>query len=280
MKARSLTDRADELIYEWDVIQERSLETESSLMVFGTRGDQAVVLKVLRESGDVWRCGEVLEAFEGRGVVRCYERVDGAVLVERLIPGNSLAELALGGDDDKATEILAEVIQRMAHPRESVESLRTVANWGEAFDRYLESDDQQVSRSLVEQAGQMYTELCGSQKLTKVLHGDLHHYNILCDTERGWLAIDPKGVVGEIEYELGASLRNPYERPELFASVKTVARRLKRFEADLKVDSNRALRWAFAQSVLSAIWSVEDGWAVGDSNPALMLANTIRSMLD
>jgi hypothetical protein len=33
-----------------------------------------------------------------------------------------------------------------------------------------------------------------------------------------WIAVDPKGVIGEIEYEIGASLRNPYENPEIFAS--------------------------------------------------------------
>ena len=42
-----------------------------------------------------------------------------------------------------------------------------------------------------------------------LLHGDLQHYNVLLDKDRGWVAIDPKGVVGELEYEVGALLRNP-----------------------------------------------------------------------
>jgi streptomycin 6-kinase len=43
----------------------------------------------------------------------------------------------------------------------------------------------------------------------RLLHGDLQHYNVLLDRKRGWLAIDPKGVVAEGEFELGAALRNP-----------------------------------------------------------------------
>lgn len=52
---------------------------------------------------------------------------------------------------------------------------------------------------------------------------DLQHYNVLFDDARGWLAIDPKGVVGEVEYEIGAILRNPIERPDLFAAPEIVS---------------------------------------------------------
>ena len=59
-----------------------------------------------------------------------------------------------------------------------------------------------------------------------LLHGDLQHYNVLFDNERGWVAIDPKGVVGEWEYEVGPLLRNPVEQPELFANPAIINRRL------------------------------------------------------
>lgn len=100
------------------------------------------------------------------------------------------------------------------------------------------------------------------------------------DHHRGWLAIDPKGVVGEVEYEIGASLRNPYENPELFTSPQIVERRIKCYEAKLELDPERLLGWGFAQAVLSAIWSVEDGFAVDASSPSIMLAKAIRPMLE
>jgi streptomycin 6-kinase len=278
MSVRQLRERVEERIRQWSVVAQHIVETQNSCLVFGRRGNQPVVLKVIRQPGDEWRCGEVLESFDGKGMVRVYEYSEGAVLLERLNPGTSLTGLALSGRDEEATEILAEVIQRMSHPRESLEAFVTVQDWGKGFHRYLASGDHQIPNSLVEQAQHLYGELCASQQGARLLHGDLQHHNVLFDDERGWVAIDPKGVVGEIEYEIGASLRNPSEAPELFASPETVERRLRRYAARLKLDPDRALRWGFAQAVLSAIWSVEDGFAVDANTPSIELAKAILSL--
>jgi streptomycin 6-kinase len=156
----------------------------------------------------------------------------------------------------------------------------TVEDWAKGFERYSASGDDQIPKSLVDKGHQVYLELCGSQSSPRLLHGDLHHYNVLYDSDRGWLAIDPKGVVGEIEYEIGALLRNPYEKPELFNQPSTVERRLKRLASRLSLDFRRALAWGFAQAVLSAIWGVEDGFAVDALNPGIVLAEAIRPMLE
>jgi streptomycin 6-kinase len=155
----------------------------------------------------------------------------------------------------------------------------TVEDWGMGFQRYLASGDRQLPKSLVEQGQNLYVNLCASQQARRLLHGDLHHYNILYDSQRGWTAIDPKGVVGEIEYEIGASLRNPYEEPELFTPPAKIEARLNLFEERLKIDFKRALAWGFAQAVLSAIWAIEDGFAVDHRNPSIRLANAMQPML-
>lgn len=283
MDVRPVLERFDERIADWNISVHDTLETRSSLLAFGTRGNLPVVLKVILKPGDEWRCGEVLRAFNGSGVVRAYDYVEGAVLLERLSPGTSLASLALNGRDDDATEILADVIHRMSGSTESLggslNQFVTVQDWGAGFKNYLESGDNQIQNSLVERARLLYAKLCASQGAIRLLHGDLHHYNILFDEDRGWVAIDPKGVVGEIEYEIGASLRNPFENPEMFASPEIVERRLRIYEAKLKLDSDRALAWGFAGAVLSAIWSVEDGFAVDSGNPVIKLADIILPLL-
>lgn len=279
MRVKQLGERVEERIRDWGVVAQDVLETHSSYVVFGRRGDRPVVLKVIRQPGDEWRCGEVLDAFGGGGMVRAYEYVGGAVLLERLNPGTPLAVMALGGRDEEATRILADVIRRMSPPTVSTEAFTTVHEWGKGFARYLDSGDKQIPADLAEHGQHVYLGLCASQRGTRLLHGDLHHYNVLFDADRGWLAIDPKGVVGEVEYEIGAALRNPYERPEMFASPGAVERRMLRYAAELKIDPARALAWGFAQAVLSAIWGVEDGFAVEAQNPSIMLAHAIRPML-
>jgi streptomycin 6-kinase len=275
-----LRERVEERIRDWRIVAQDTLETPGSFIVYGTRGNQPVVLKVMRQPGDEWRCGEVLDAFNGMGMVKVYEYVEGAVLLERLHPGTSLAAIALDGRDEEATETLTEVIRRMSQSNGPFRQFATVEDWGKGFQRYLASGDHRVPKSLVEQGQNLYVNLCASQQARRLLHGDLQHYNILFDSQRGWTAIDPKGVVGEVEYEIGAGLRNPYEEPALFASPEKIEVRLKHFENRLKIDFKRALQWGFAQAVLSAIWTIEDGFELDPRNPSIRLANAMRPMLE
>src|SRR5678815_3525571 len=107
-------NRAAQWIQAWNIVADETRETQDSVLTFGTCDGQAVVLKVIKRLGDEWRCGEVLEAFGGRGVVRTMKFVEGAVLMERLQPGTSVADLSLQGRDEEATEIIAGVIRDMS----------------------------------------------------------------------------------------------------------------------------------------------------------------------
>src|SRR5204863_7654883 len=162
---------------------------------------------------------------------------------------------------------------------ESLKAFKTVQDWGKGFERYIATGDDQIPLELVEAGHHVFSHLCASQRRPRLLHGDLQHYNVLSDSSRGWVAIDPKGSVGELEYEIGAVLRNPVERPEFFLASATIERRLKQFSNKLNLDFERMLAWSFAQAVLSAIWEIEDGFAVDETNCSLRLAKAIRPML-
>lgn len=267
----------DGLAREWRVELDESFDTPSSVITYGRRDGRRVVLKVVKRPNDEWRAGEILAAFGGRGVVRVLEHVGGAMLLERLDPGTALVDLVRGGRDDEATGLLADVIAAMS-PGTAPASSPSVNDWARAFARYRTTGDTRIPRALVEKAEGTYLELCASQRSPRLLHGDLQHYNVLFDDDRGWVAIDPKGVVGEIEYEVGAAMRNPCELPELITDRRTIARRIDRICSALQLDARRVLAWSFAQAVLSAIWSVEDGEPIGDDNVALRLATVLESM--
>ena len=271
-------DRLQQLARDWHLSIQRSFETETSVISFVTRYDQSLVLKVVKQRNDEWRAGEVLSAFAANGVPRVFEHTGGAMLLERLQPGNSLADLSLAGGDEEATEILAGVIGKMS-PLATPDGCPKVEDWGKGFERYLATVDGRIPRPLVESAHRFFSDLCVSQQKTRLLHGDLHHYNVLFDSQRGWLAIDPKGVIGEVEYEIGAILRNPFERPDLFLSRSTIERRIEQLTAGLNLNRERVVGWAFAQAVLSAIWQIEDGFEIDKSNTSLKLANAISRIL-
>jgi streptomycin 6-kinase len=262
---------------EWNVAIVEIRETEGSLLGFGLSNGSPVVLKISSVS-DEMNSGTVLEAFQGEGTVRVHKSDHGAVLLERLDPATELVELVRSGRDDEATRILADTIGLMAN-HEPPPGCPTVFDWSRGFDRYIsEHSGGPISLQLVQEAGNVYRNLAASQRQTMLLHGDLHHYNVLFDSKRGWIAIDPKGVVGELEFELGAIIRNPVELPDFYISRAIVERRLKQLTDALRLDYDRALRWSFAQAVLSAIWGLEDGLTVTSDHPSLRLAEVIRHM--
>ena len=261
----------------WNVDVRAVVHAPLSLVAYGMRGDTPVVLKVLTEPGDEWWSGEVAGAFEGRGMTRVYEHAGGALLLERLRPGQPLTRVAIGESDAEATRILASLVAAMSPgppPRHSP----SVETWVEGFDRHVVSGDRRIESALVAEARDTFVELAESQRDVRLLHGDLQHSNVLLDADRGWLAIDPKGVIGEVEYELGAMLRNPAERPNLFTDRATIERRVDQLAAELRLDRRRIVRWAFAQAVLSAIWEIEDGGSSGSDDPVVVLARVLRAM--
>jgi streptomycin 6-kinase len=266
----------EERVLAWRMSVEEVRETASSRVAFGHRDRQPVVMKVVRHGGDEWFAGQALAAFGGRGVVRMLEHGEGAVLLERLLPGTSLVDEDL--DDEEATTILAGVIGRMC-PGPPPSTAPTIESWGHGFERYPAIGTPAIPKSLVEAAQRTYLDLCASQATPQLLHGDLHHHNVLLDSHQGWLAIDPKGVVGEPAFEVGAALRNPLERPELFAAPAIIRKRVDCFTRILGLDPARMLAWAFAQAVLAAIWELEDVGVLSAGTGWIAFAEAVRPLL-
>jgi streptomycin 6-kinase len=230
----------------------------------------AVVLKIGFPRLELHREIEALRFYDGQGMVRLLraEPEQGIMLLERLQPGTPLIPLALR-DDAAATRRAAQVMQQLRHPAPADHSFPTVANWGRGFARLRAEFNGRTGpfpAKLVDTAEQLFTELLASAAAPVLLHGDLHHDNILQagnrPTRQPWLAIDPKGVIGEPAYEVGALLRNPI--PHIFQESpdnlrRRQARRLDILAEMLTIDRQRLWGWSLAQAVLSAWWSYEDG---------------------
>lgn len=204
-----------------------------------------------------------LEWYAGHGAVQLLaaDPEKGLLLLERLRPGTMLVELS---DDVQATTIAAQVMRRLWRPAPAGNHFPTIADWAAGLGRLRAAFDGSTGPFpawLVGMAEGLFSELLASQGEPVLLHGDLHHYNILAAERQPWLAIDPKGLVGEPEYEIGALLRNP--DPQFSTNGQILARRLDQLSAELGFDRARLARWSLAQAVLSAWWSYEDhgyGW--------------------
>jgi streptomycin 6-kinase len=124
----------------------------------------------------------------------------------------------------------------------------------------------------------LFAELLGSSAEPVILHGDLHHNNILRDGD-AWLAIDPKGVLGEAAYETGALLRNPASRIAITPNLpQLLARRVDLLAEQLDLPRDRLAAWGEAQAVLSAWWTIEDGGPDRDWQQALRIADALEGV--
>jgi len=228
-------------------------------VAFVRRDAQPLVLKLLPSGSDEWRSGEVLAHWEGLGAVRLVEQAPGAVLIERAHPGDDLAALVQTGRDDEATLILCEVMRQLNRPAPAGANFRTIVDWGQGFARNRDAALRLgVEAGLIDQASALFHRLCETQAEPVVLHADLQHYNVVRDVDRGWLAIDPKGVIGEPAYETGAMLRNPTADQALCADSAIIDRRARLICAELGYDYGRVVGWCFSQWVLAVLWAIQD----------------------
>jgi len=243
------------------------------------RADGArVVLKAGVPNREIETEVAALSHYDGRGCVRLLESDTdaGVFLLERAVPGETLLTVS----DTEATEIAAGVMRKFWRSVPDEHPFPTAADWSRGFERLRREFDGGTGpfdSRLVERAETLFGELMASANEPVVLHGDLHHWNILAAEREPWLAIDPKGVIGEPAYEVGAFLRNPMENLMSGAGPRvTLERRVAIFEERLGLDRKRMLDWTFAQAVLSAWWFYEDhgrGW-----QPTMEFASVVETL--
>jgi len=245
--------------------------------VVRARGGMAVV-KQASEAGreDARRGGDFLRWRGGRGAVHLIDRRGDLSLLEHVAGGDLLTQLDTLGDDE-ATRIAADVLRLLHAPSPAPwpASLQPLPDHFASLFAKARLDRQAGRHSLFVEAAQRADALLADQQDVRPLHGDIHHENILRGT-RGWLAIDPKGLIGDPAYDFANLFYNPLERDDLRADPE----RARRMAAILAQASGREagviLDFGFCHACLSASWHVEDG-NHDEAARSLGVAETLRA---
>ncbi len=206
---------------------------------------------------------EALRHFAGHGMVQllAYDEQNNMMLLERLRSGRSLRTVE---SDKVAISAAVDVMRKLWRPLPPQHyPFPTVSVWGEGFGRirdlYAGGIGPFPSPTMFDKAEKLYAELSASMAEPVLLHGDLHQDNILSAEREPWLAVDPKGLIGEPAYETGAILRNFWPDILSIPNPKSlIRRRIDQLAAELSFDRERIYSWGFAQAVLSMLWSIED----------------------
>ncbi len=250
----------------WNLSLQGNIHQSPNGLVAKVMGQRKTyILKISSHQGDE-HTAIVLSHFKGHGAVRVIRYEGNATLLEYASPGAHLAQMVREGKDALATQIVCDVIKALHSQSFSLLPLPTIEELQRGFERYLNAAYTDIPRGIVTEAETIYKELVHSQDSPIVLHGDLHHDNILLDNKRGWLAIDPKGYIGEPVYEVGAMMRNFFGRNEIYEQGEGLRKRVDIICEQLGYDKTRVIRWSYSQAILAGIWSVEDResckWAI------------------
>lgn len=269
---RRLPRILEQVAEDWDLVIGRPFDLSFHYVCAATCADGAPAVLKLGVPGGEGLPTEIpaLNAFAGRGAVRVLRAdVDrGAALLERAEPGRRLREL-VPDSDEEATAVLASVMGRLHAPPPGCR-LPDVASQARAFDDYLTRHGDAsgpLPAGLVRRAAGLMRELCESVTERVVLHGDLHHDNVLRATREPWLAIDPHGLVGDPGYDLGPLLYNPDPDDRANELTALVPARVEQLADALDLALDRARAWGFVTAVLSDVWNAET-WTPGDPSPA------------
>jgi streptomycin 6-kinase len=206
--------------------------------------------------------GMLMSWWDGQGAARVFAHEENALLMERAEGPGSLLDMALTGRDDEASKIICDVVAQLHAPRlHPPPALVPLAQWFQPLPlaAMKHSGDRgcEPEYDIFPTCAAVAARLLQSPRDVVVLHGDIHHGNVLDFGVRGWLAIDPKHVVGE----RGFDYVNLFCNPEL-ATVRAPGRLTRQLEVVAEaagLERERLLQWIVAYAGLSAAWFLEDG---------------------
>lgn len=244
----------DEHITRWGLVPDGDpISTHSSDLLPALKDGVPVMLKIARVKEEV--SGALLmKWWQGRGAARVIGIHGDALLMERAAGPKFLNAMVRNGGDDEASRILCSVAAELHAPRgETPQSLIPLSRWFGALWPAAER------HGILAEAAATAKVLLAEQRDVVVLHGDIHHGNVLHFGPRGWLAIDPKGLIGERTFDFVNILRNPETGVALAPG--RFARHASVIADAARLDRRRLLQWTIAFTGLSAAWFLSEGRA-------------------
>jgi len=231
-----------------------------------------VVLKISCDDKLILAEYRALIHFDSIGAIKVIDisKEHNALLLEQAIPGDIL-KINFQKNMPETILIYSQVVRHISSHTLPDSAFTHVREWCASIDKI---NDPRINSQFVESAKQLKTYLLNSVKQEYLCHGDLHLENIIKHGSQ-WVAIDPKGIIGEMAFEAAAfDLLCEDEINE--NSPAKIIYRVSLLSESLDIDYNRLLAWVFLRVIISAQWFVEDK---GDPSRMLRIANFIHPLL-
>jgi streptomycin 6-kinase len=228
-----------------------------NLVLTGWQERTPIALKIGVDKSSLQQEAAALKAFAGNGAIALRVTDNGFLILERAMPGTSLKSF-FPHRDPEALKIACGIMHNLHQAKIIDEKFLHIKDWLQELKEYAGDSPHPALSFHHTQASTLADRLLATMAPPVLLHGDLHHDNILYH-EGKWLAIDPKGVIGEPAYEVAAFIRNPI--PQLYTYPgfeELVKERIFLFSQLLQLPLYRIQEWCYVQSVLAWMWALKD----------------------
>ncbi len=185
-----------------------------------------------------------------------YDKEYGAILLERIIPGDNL----LTANNNKWLKIAANMTYKLSIEIEDNDLFPDYKDWiNKAFNRAKKENKMDKDMlNLIYKAENIFYDIEKMNYRKVLLHGDLHHWNLLFDENKGWKVIDPKGVIGIPVMESARFLDNQITITESLGDFKALDNMISVFSNKFSESKLIVAQNLFIILVLSTCWSYEN----------------------
>jgi streptomycin 6-kinase len=205
----------------------------------GLQGNTPIILKLGLDHEALTREAFALKCFAGHGAVHVLAEDKGMLLLKRAVPGTSLKSY-FPNQEHESIEIACKVMKKLHQASiPATHNFPHIKDWLTTLDK-----DWSIPDAYLKKARKLRDQLLKTADPDVLLHGDLHHDNIL-QNGNDWLVIDPKGVIG-----------SPMN--EIWACVMDIERDIPFIAHYFNFRTQDVFNWYFVHVILAACWNLED----------------------
>jgi streptomycin 6-kinase len=210
-----------------------------------------------------------LLAFQGPNCVKLinYNDDEQSLTLEKL-QGPTLKSFFKSKEEAHSIDIAQELISKLHAQTFNLKEFPSFEKLFKALDTPLDIPQEHAKRAQI-----AIKPILNSPLNRVLLHGDLHHENIM-QHKGNWVMIDPQGYVGEAAFEACPFIRNPI--PEIGNHKDLIAARIKNFANFFGISMQRMLCMFYATTIVGCIWQREENF---DASLWLNLCDQVLPLL-
>ncbi|XUY27860.1 aminoglycoside phosphotransferase family protein [Agrobacterium sp. rho-8.1] len=261
----------DDLARRWSISSAFLIADTPSSLVYrvALESGATAILKSLKPRGLGERPGiTYLDWRGGNGAVRLLAQAETVCLIEDA-GDMTLRTYRHAHGETVSNAIILDVLAKLHAPGKDIpKGLTSLDRHFKALFARADVDSDMRIKDALRFSAHLASTLLDNQNDIMPLHGDLHHDNIISGGSRGWLAIDPQGLVGDPAYDVANIFGNPIGALPDIVDPHRIRSLAAIFAGALGCTEDRVLRYAIAHAGLSICWSLEDDVTLDDSENA------------